>query len=79
MTTSFASIDRARAISTICCSATDRAETGREGSRSRPTSRVIARAARRMAGASTKPRRVGSRPMKTFFAIDSEGTRLNSW
>ena len=39
MTTSFASIDSARAISTICCSATERSATSRRGSTSRPTSR----------------------------------------
>ena len=36
MTTSLASIDSARAISTICCSATERSETSRRGSTVKP-------------------------------------------
>ena len=79
MTTSFASIDSARAISTICCSATDRSETSRRGSTASPTSAASAAVRRCSSPQSTRPPRVGSRPMNTFSATDKVGIRLNSW
>ena len=78
MTTSLASIDSARAISTICCSATR--QIGHQASRvdveaDRAASSPCAVQLAPVDG----PPRTGSRPMKTFSATDSVGIRLNSW
>ena len=79
MTMSRDRIDSARAISTICCSATLRSRTSAKGSRSRPSRLVIARVSAAMRRQLTNRRGPGSRPMKTFSAIVMLGARVNSW
>ena len=73
--------DSARAISTICCSATDRSRTGVIGSMLEAERAVMrARVCVACARQSTNGRRaVGSRPMKMFSATVRFGIRLNSW
>ena len=73
-------IESARAISTICCSATERSRTSARGLRSRPMRlrtalRVCSSSWRRL----MKKREPGSRPMKTFSATVMSGARVNSW
>ena len=78
MTMSLERIESARAISTNCCSATERSRTGVIGSRLSPILSVIARvssARRRQLMNRLEP---GSRPMNTFSAIVMSGARVNS-
>ena len=72
-------IDRARAISTSCCSATESSRTSVMGSASRPRRRVRARVSSAIRRQLTKSFDPGSRPMKTFSQIVMFGARVNSW
>ena len=72
-------IDRARAISTSCCSATDSSRTGVIGSASSPRRRVSARVSSAMRRQLTNSREPGSRPMNTFSQIVMFAARVNSW
>ena len=75
-----ASIERARAISTICCWSGRRRRTGSDGSRSRPSRASASRARRRVPRQSMKPRRATIRcPRKTFSAIERSGASVVSW
>ncbi len=72
--------DRARAISTSCCSATDSTETGVSGSTSSPTRPTMPRVSTRIRRQSTSPSAFsGARPTKMFSATLSVGIRLSSW
>jgi hypothetical protein len=72
-------IESARAISTICCSATERSRTSAIGFMSRPMRLVITRVSATIFRQLTKGRMPGSRPMKTFSAIVMLGASVNSW
>ena len=80
MTMSRDFIDSARAISTICCSATERSRTSVIGLAIEPDARrVSARVSAAICRQLTNNREPGSRPMKTFSAIVMFGARVNSW
>ena len=72
------SIDSARAISTICCSATERSRTRVRGLMSRPMRLVSARVSAAILRQLTNGFMPGSRPMKTFSAMVILGARVNS-
>jgi hypothetical protein len=79
MTISRDFMDSARAISTICCSATFKSRTMDIGRIWRPSRAVIARVSAAILCQFTKTPGPGSRPIKTFSAIVMFGARVNSW
>ena len=78
MTISCDFIDSARAISTICCSATRNSRTIDIGRNWRPSRAVIAFVSAAIFRQSTKTPGPGSRPIKTFSAMVMFGARVNS-
>ena len=70
---------RPLAISTICCCARDRPETGASTSIPKPRSASIVRARSRTAVRSSRPALRGSSPRLRFCATESVGTSENSW
>ena len=78
MTMSRERMESARAISTSCCSATERSRTSVIGSRLRPIRSVIARVSAASLRQLTNSREPGSRPMNTFSAIVMSGASVNS-
>ena len=79
MTISRDFIDSARAISTICGAAPQRARTRVVGFRVSPSRSVIARVSATIRRQLTNTPGPGSRPMKTFSAIVMFGARVSSW
>ena len=80
MTMSRDFIDSARAISTICCSATERSRTSAIGLQLEADAlRDRARLGRHLAPVDEEAASPGSRPMKTFSAIVMSGASVNSW
>ena len=74
-----ASIESARAISTICFRSGRSRRTGSDGSRSSPSRSIAARARARVVFQSTSPARLAIRcPRKMFSAIERSGARVVS-
>ena len=78
MTISRDCIDSARAISTICCSATERSRTRARGFSPMPSRSVMARVSAAILRQLTNGPAPGSRPMNTFSATVMFGARVNS-